>query len=260
MLLSACDQENLVKQPNEIPPEILQKLADAQFVADGAVLEEDGYLVEGDIKLDPKALAETPVGETFGAPQGEQYRTYRWVERMPRTIGIKIYDQGGGRVKIRPQMRQALDAAVKAYNDAGVRLQMKVVPPGQGGQSITIIPSLSTKGTTVGEAYFPSEGDPGRRITVFDPFYDLDFTTMKFVLMHEIGHTIGLRHTDYYSRSRSCGGEDTRGREWLGAVPIAGTPQFDDRSLMRSCQGNYPLDPRFTSNDKKALEVMYGKR
>ncbi|WP_430907909.1 M57 family metalloprotease [Maribacter sp. 2-571] len=79
---------------------------------------------------------------------------------------------------------------------------------------------------------------------------------VEHTITHEIGHTMGLRHTDWFSRS-SCANPNPE--PWLGAVHIPGTPsQFssnpiDANSLMNACS---PLSApgEFTAKDKIALD------
>lgn len=59
-------------------------------------------------------------------------------------------------------------------------------------------------------------------------------------IMHEIGHTIGIMHTD--------GGK--------GNV-IPNMPGYDNRSLFRDMSGDNSHFPRFTDKDIKAIEFLY---
>ena len=67
------------------------------------------------------------------------------------------------------------------------------------------------------------------------------------LLLHEIGHTIGLRHTDWRDRDR------------YPAIHIPGTPEVDASSVMNllfACDGN--VRTALSSNDKKAINTLYG--
>ena len=80
------------------------------------------------------------------------------------------------------------------------------------------------------------------------------------IFAHEVGHTIGFRHTDYADRSFSCGGSTANeGASTVGAIYIPGTavgPNDDPTSFMLACIGNGVNRP-FNANDKTALNFLF---
>ena len=76
-------------------------------------------------------------------------------------------------------------------------------------------------------------------------------------MTHEIGHCLGLRHTDYFNRSLSCGSGGNEGDGGVGANHIPGTPTgFDANSIMLACFSSSE-DGEFGPFDIKALEYLY---
>lgn len=81
------------------------------------------------------------------------------------------------------------------------------------------------------QGVFPSsDGKPGNRIYINNTFYkDIDsylsHSQKVFLLMHELGHNLGLRHSDCRKN-----GEDTK--DGMNLVP--GTPESDEDSYMNS--------------------------
>ncbi len=79
----------------------------------------------------------------------------------------------------------------------------------------------------------------------------------RSVIQHEIGHCIGMRHTDYMDRSYSCGGTATKeGASNVGAIFIPGTASGPDAaSWMLACSNGG--DRTFNSNDVIGLNYLY---
>ena len=79
------------------------------------------------------------------------------------------------------------------------------------------------------------------------------------MIEHEIGHTIGFRHSDFYNRSISCGGSAlNEGDGGVGALLVPGTPSSAvyNGSVMNSCF-NPGSTGIFTATDVRALHTLY---
>ncbi|MFY2557220.1 M57 family metalloprotease [Corallococcus terminator] len=106
---------------------------------------------------------------------------------------------------------------------------------------------------------FPSGGKPFPSISLGSGLAAYPRDTIEHVITHEIGHTIGYRHSDYFNRAISCGGSATNeGSAGVGAIHITGTPTGASAggSLMNSC---FPTGAtgEFTASDVTALEALY---
>lgn len=76
----------------------------------------------------------------------------------------------------------------------------------------------------------------------------------EHIITHELGHTLGLRYTDYYDRSISCVPPYTgvEGDEGVGIIHIPGTPTTAvwDGSVMNACP-HIGSTGEFTSADMR---------
>ena len=95
---------------------------------------------------------------------------------------------------------------------------------------------------------------------ILESSYGLGTDGIATIIGHEMGHCIGMRHTDYFDRSISCGGSTSNeGASGVGANHIPGTSTGADLSgagsWMLACTdgGNRP----FTNGDKTALAYLY---
>jgi Dual-action HEIGH metallo-peptidase len=78
------------------------------------------------------------------------------------------------------------------------------------------------------------------------------------VLTHELGHTIGFRHSDYYNRAISCGSGGNEGDAGVGAILIPGTPSTSPvgASIMNSCFRSTE-NGELTGTDITAVRALY---
>src|SRR5688500_18255734 len=83
----ACQQDELTR---EIPSDVISQLRAAGFdTSEGLSRRGDGYLVEYDIYLTSKQIAELSAPVSAGAhAEEEHYRTFNLVTGSPRTINV----------------------------------------------------------------------------------------------------------------------------------------------------------------------------
>jgi len=114
----------------------------------------------------------------------------------------------------------------------------------------------------LGSAGFPTNGNPFGTISmsgIIISNFGWSIDALATVMAHEMGHCIGFRHTDYFDRSISCGGNTANeGDGGVGANHIPGTPTgatASDKSWILSCTGNESRP--FNQDDKTALDFLY---
>lgn len=215
--------------------------------------EGGNFLLEGDIIITPenyKEMMASPV--YYRGPVGEQYRTNNLVS-SPRTIRVIGYT--GGSNALDNTMRTALQWAVNNYNALNIGLNF-TLDFGTNYQSYDMV-VYRVSGGGGGSAGFPSGGRPYKFIQIQSGTSSYGTNVTEHVITHEIGHCVGLRHTDYFNRAYSCGSGGNEGDGGVGAVHIAGTPtNVDPNSIMLACFSSNE-DGEFGNYDRVALETLY---
>jgi Dual-action HEIGH metallo-peptidase len=224
------------------------KISALGLTATGAYKTDGGYIAEGDIFLDDETLNSTPEQSSFIVAGTEHYRTTNLVTGLPRTITVRY---SGTNTAI----SNAVNAAISRYNALGLLLRFSRVTSG-GNIVVTGVSGVSY----IASAGFPSGGNPYNAIRFNTAYAVWNANTLASVMAHEMGHCIGMRHTDLACRQYSCGGSPVNeGSAGVGAIHIPGTPtacNADPTSWMLACIGNGVNRP-FNANDQVALNFLY---
>ncbi|MEM8939250.1 MAG: M57 family metalloprotease [Bacteroidota bacterium] len=262
-VFTSCSTDSEEPQIDEISDAVLAQLEDLGFdVSDVKIVNHlnpmtgessKNYQLEGDILIPEhqmKEMLESDVAH-IGAV-GEQYRTNNLVSNN-RTISVLGYT--GGSNALDNTMRTALQWAVNNYNRLNIGLNF-TLSFGTNFQAFDMV-VFRVGGSGGGSAGFPSGGDPFKFIQIQSGTSSFGTNVTEHIITHEMGHCLGLRHTDYFNRSLSCGTGGNEGSAGVGAVLIPGTPSgFDANSVMLSCfSGNE--DGEFGNFDVVALEFLY---
>ncbi|HVI43379.1 MAG TPA: M57 family metalloprotease [Chitinophaga sp.] len=257
LMITSCQKNDQKQdaQPDPVSADVLAQIKAQGFSTDNVRKDEDGYLVEGDILLTAEQLQTKVSTPTLRVANTEQYRTNNLVSALPRVITIKVVNLGTAFVA-------GTDTAIARYNRLGLRMTFKRITSGT--------PNITIKGfnqgpsggyITLGSSGFPSGGNPYGTIKMNTNQYaygsNPNVLYVGSVIQHEVGHCIGMRHTDYMNRAYSCGGSAVNeGDGGVGAVQIPGTPSGPDaNSWMLACSNGG--NRTFNSNDVIALNYLY---
>ena len=262
LVLFSCQNDEVQIEEQTITqdqyPEITKKLQEMYFNTDG--LEKidfqlpDGsfqemFMVEGDMMFTRKQIENMKMG---GDITTKQYRTNNLVSDGVITI---IGYTGGGGFGLSSKERTGLQWAVNNYNRLNLDISFSLTF-GTNYQSKDMVvyhnPNQSGSG---GSAGFPSNGNPNKFVQIYG-LAGFSTNVNEHVITHEIGHSVGFRHTDWFSR-QSCGQNSNEGSAGVGAVHIPGTPTgYDSTSIMLACFSG-GSNGEFNGNDVTALRYMY---
>ena len=248
LTIDSCQQpgQNDVAPQNQVPEAVLKKLRDQGFniTERPPIPFGEGYLVDGDIYM-----SHADVGMLIAAklPATEQYCISSRVTGTPRNITIHL-------ATTFPSVYvTALNTAIARFNAQGLTLTFTRVTI-SAGADIHITPYNNASGPLASSG-FPTAGNPYGTILLNTMLASISygFTTdaIATLMAHEIGHCIGLLHTDY------LGGAPCNAQPPIlpSGQHIPGTPTSDPLSFMLSCvAGN---NRPFTTGDRTALAYMY---
>lgn len=203
------------------------------------IMDVDGYyVVENDILINKENL--------FKYPETRQYHTTNTVENgqiITVSIGSDLFVSNWPSV---------IYKVLNIYNEY-TNLKLEFTPYNSNADIIISKDNLFYSNVCA-EGEFPtSDGKPGKRIRINSAFYKNidDYLTENqkiFLIMHEMGHNLGLRHSDCASNGEGAGN--------VGMIKIPNTPDKDNNSYMKSatCGYSWSSMPEY---DAVALKYLF---
>jgi len=237
--------------------EIVRNLELAGYPDDEIDIDDEGVvIVGGDAVVDLQASHEIagvdPANPEVEAAGFRQYRTHNQIGPSIDTICIDGSLFTGGK-----NLSSSLNSAIAKYNAENLRFQLVRTNGANAGCDAEI--TARTQPGLGGLAGFPSGGLPYHQFFVGTGIQLHGASVVTHVILHELGHCIGLRHSDYFDRAISCGSGGAEAAEPIGAVHIPGTPAgaVYNGSVMNSCY-NFGVSGDFSTSDQAALDDLYG--
>ncbi|HAS42962.1 MAG TPA: peptidase [Microscillaceae bacterium] len=216
---------------------------------------QTGYTLEGDMFISEAHFQEM-LAKKEQSPNAEQYRSVNLVLGLPRVI--KVLGYNGGSFALTSKMSTALQWAINNYNALGLLITF-TLDFGTDFNAYDMVVYKTSGGGAGGSAGLPNGGNPYKYIQIFAGSDNFSTNVIEHIITHEMGHCVGLVHTDWFNRSISCG---SGGSSNIVAIHIPGTgmtdadPNFDYDSIMLTCFSG-SVDGEFSDQDKIALDYLY---
>lgn len=214
--LAACSDAPTGSAPASEEATLAQQVAALGFRADMIEDHGDFVLVEGDIHLSKDYLRTVSIapGDDPRRP-GFQYRTNNLV--TPANVQDIRVDVSG--LASQPGWQTAAREALTHWSGIANSYVRMV----EGGPADITVSTTCTSYNVAAYASFPSGGNVGPTVYVNTCFgYSTTHAQKVHNMVHEFGHTLGFRHSNYVQMGESAGLE--------GAVHISGTPTSGNAS------------------------------
>lgn len=234
VLASSCQEEISSEIVMENDP-TLTRLLKMGYERSEIVDKGDYYLVQEDIRFKKEIEITAPRSQSKFSSLVEKGRQDLITVRIDGSIPTSASSN----------WRNAISEAINEWNTVSdCMLHMQLVPSSQNADITMKSDNGSLSAITAGEADSPStSGAPGSYVVVNIDYFS-NYQQRKWIMAHELGHTIGLRHTDHN----------------IDIIP--GTPSLEANSIMNSGGNNIilwnPNGPfNFTYYDRLAVQVLY---
>lgn len=243
-LLAACADQGGVAGPRTTQDPLVERLVEMGARRDQIVDRGDHFVVEGDIRVDKSDLRARRLPGEIGQPgDARKQRLVDTVTTSRRVIHVNLAAVDAENAS----WAAATRAAMSNWSSiSGVNLSL--VEGGTADITVYFVNSIST--CTVAQGAWPASGAPGTTVQISRQYAgSYSYSQMVWIMSHELGHNIGLAHTD----------------QTFGTI-ITGTPATDAASVMNSgstyggCPPAAPSWSAFSYYDQLAAKTLYPLR
>lgn len=247
LVLSQCKEEQITDPSPSVPnPSLLDPTLDMitkmGFSREEIVDYGKFYLVEGDIRF-WKTL-----NQNKGARPIQKATTQYKLASFSNVVSITVrVENNFPNSTFRQKVINATQTAISRWNNIGSAVNFTYTT--NSSATITVQYESNLPDDQYGAADYPVECEVGPLLGISTNAGGLTQDRMNFILMHELGHTIGHAHTN----------------QTVLAFQIFGTPVSDIASIMQSGgadgvttnPNSVPTRSTFTTGDQNATRFLF---
>lgn len=224
-----------IRLSNNVPLKVLEYFAENGFDTTKATMNDSCYVIEGDI-----AFKKSMIAENMKARKLDQNGRYSYESLIAGVNETNVTIRLSGGLSGNERFEAALNDVSLAYNQVfGSRIN--IIYDGSNPFTDVVVTEAGLGPNICGQGTWPSSGSAGSTISIdLDEVEFLNHEQLVFLLAHELGHNLGLRHSDVpYTNNL-----------------IPNTLEFDPNSIMRSNTCGFSFS-NLTSSDVTAIEYLY---
>ncbi|MGE9310982.1 M57 family metalloprotease [Niabella sp. CJ426] len=245
ILLFGCKKNDLTSGKKTEPVGALKALKNLGYDTSGVVDMGDHYLVENDIVISKSLLSGTLPRQAYGG--NSQLVGVSKQRSMTIRIDNSVPSNNGNL-----DWRNEVPQAIAVYNNlATSNIRFTLVTSATA--DIVIKTGSYSATSSPARAPLPSGGNPGSYVEINTSFTGtLSSIEKVYTLVHELGHCIGLKHTDWYNDTVVGDGPYPA----VGNSPNDATNE-DTESIMMHSIPWFIFSVEFSAWDMYAISFLY---